>query len=150
MSLHRIYYYNFIIISAIIKRFRPASIIVTEFDNGMTAILQQSLSSKQPIHFMSTDVSDEAEYINGVSIYILHITDILINGQKAIVNIVDIKPFFDAEVLDNYFSSSFKTKLARILSVALKNTSKFGFEDIRAFPLQEYHIEKKAYIRMRI
>ena len=52
-------------------------------------------------------------------------------------------------MLNNYFPSSFKTKLARILSVTLKNTSKFGFEDICAFPLQGYHTEKKAYIRVR-
>src|SRR5437763_9174378 len=64
--------------------------IITEFDNNMTAILQQSLSGKQPIHFMPTDVSDEAEYINGVSTYILRITSSLINGQEAVVNITGI------------------------------------------------------------
>ncbi|CAB4403248.1 unnamed protein product [Rhizophagus irregularis] len=94
--------------------------IVAEFDNGMTTILQQSLSGKQPIHFMPTEVSDDIE---GYSSYILRITDSLINGQKTI--------------------------LARILSVTLKNTTKFGFEDIRAFPLQGYYTEKKAYIRIR-
>ncbi|CAI2196705.1 8730_t:CDS:1, partial [Funneliformis geosporum] len=40
------------------------------------------------------------------------------------------------------------TILARILSVTLKNTSKFGFEDIRAYPLRGYHTEKRAYIRI--
>src|SRR6266536_5975671 len=65
--------------------------IVTEFNNEMTTILQQSLSGKQPIHFMPTDVSDEAEYINGVSTYILRITDSLINGQEAVVNITGIR-----------------------------------------------------------
>ncbi|CAG8452970.1 14747_t:CDS:2 [Cetraspora pellucida] len=39
--------------------------IVTKFDNGMTAVLQQSLFDKQSIHFMPTDISDEAEYIKG-------------------------------------------------------------------------------------
>ena len=49
--------------------------IVAEYDNGMTAILQQSLSDKQPIHFMPTEVSDDtSEYVNGVSSYILRIT----------------------------------------------------------------------------
>ncbi|EXX64218.1 ribonuclease H-like domain-containing protein [Rhizophagus irregularis DAOM 181602=DAOM 197198] len=65
--------------------------IVAEFDNGMTTILQQRLSDKQPIHFMPTAVSDEAEYINGVSTYILRISGCLINGQKAIVNVMGIK-----------------------------------------------------------
>ncbi|CAB5394936.1 unnamed protein product [Rhizophagus irregularis] len=109
----------------------------------MIAILQQSLSGKQPIHFMPTDVSDEAE-----SSYILRISGTLINGQKAIIDITGIKPFFDVEVPDNYSSSSFKTILARILTATLKSTSKFGFEDIHAFPLQGYHTEKKAYIRV--
>src|SRR5688572_2493915 len=119
--------------------------IVAEYGNGMTAILQQYLSNKQSIHFMPTEVSDDtSEYVNGISSYILRISGCLINGQKAVVNITGIKPFFDVEVPDNYFPSSFKTVLARILSATLKNTSKFGFEDIRAFPLQGYHTEKKA------
>ena len=86
--------------------------IVAEYDNGMTAILQQSLSGKQPIHFMPTDVSDEAK-----SSYILRISGTLINGQKVIIDITGIKPFFDVEVPDNYSPSSFKTILACILSI---------------------------------
>ena len=114
----------------------------------MTAILQQSLFGKQPIHFMPTEVSDDTKYINRVSTYILRITGSLINGQKAVVNITGIRPFFDAEVPENYSPSSFKTILARILSITLKSTSKFGFEDIRAYPLRGYHTEKRAYIRI--
>ncbi|PKY61849.1 hypothetical protein RhiirA4_432114, partial [Rhizophagus irregularis] len=68
--------------------------IVAEFDNGMTTILQQSLSGKQPIHFMPTEVSDDIE---GYSSYILRITGSLINGQKVVVNITGIRPFFDVE-----------------------------------------------------
>ncbi|RIA81939.1 hypothetical protein C1645_836155 [Glomus cerebriforme] len=120
--------------------------IVAEFDNGMTAILQQSLSGKQPIHFMPTEISDDIE---GYSSYILRITGSLINGQKAVVNITGIRPFFDVEVPENHSPSSLKIILARILSVTLKNTTKFGFENIRAFLLQGYHTEKKSYIRVR-
>ncbi|RGB22455.1 hypothetical protein C1646_776070, partial [Rhizophagus diaphanus] len=67
--------------------------IVAEFDNGMTTILQQSLSGKQPIHFMPTEVSDD---IKGYSSYILRITGSLINGQKVVVNItaIDVRPCF--------------------------------------------------------
>ncbi|RGB22241.1 hypothetical protein C1646_677984, partial [Rhizophagus diaphanus] len=36
--------------------------IVAEFDNGMTAIFQQSLSGKQPIHFMPTEDPNEVLY----------------------------------------------------------------------------------------
>src|SRR5438045_6549279 len=98
---------------------------------------------------MPTEVSDDtSKYVNGVSSYILRITGSLINGQKAVVNITGIRPFFDAEVPKNYSPSSFKTILAHILSITLKSTSKFGFENIRAYPLRGYHTEKRAYIHI--
>src|SRR2546421_10523310 len=97
--------------------------IVAEFDDGMTAILQQSLSGKQPIHFMPTEVSDDIE---GYFSYILRIFGTLINGQKAVVNITGIKPFFDVEVPKEIPISMFKTKLVKILSNILESTSKFG------------------------
>ncbi|CAG8580846.1 9227_t:CDS:2, partial [Ambispora gerdemannii] len=123
--------------------------IVAEFDNGMTVILQQSLSGKQPIHFMPTEVSDDtSEYVNGISSYILRITGTLINGQKAVVKITGIKPFFDVEVPEEMPLSTFKTRLVNILSNTLKGTSKFGIENISAFPLRGYHTEKRAYIRI--
>jgi hypothetical protein len=123
--------------------------IVAEFDNGMTAILQQSLSSKQPIYFMPTEISDDTKYVNGLSTYILRITGSLINGQKAVVNITGIRPFFDIEVPEEMPLSMFKTKLVRILSNTLNSTSKFGIETISAYPLQGYYTEKKPYIRVR-
>ena len=100
--------------------------IVSEFDNGMTNVLQQRLSDKQPIHFMPTAVSDEAEYINGVSNYILRVSGCLINGQKAIVNVMGIKPFFDVVVPEEIPLSMFKTKLVKMISNILGSTSKFG------------------------
>src|SRR4051794_3480693 len=115
--------------------------IVAKYYNGMSAILQQSLSSKQPIHFMPTEVSDDtSEYVNGVSSYILRITGTLINGQKAVVKITGIKPFFDVEVPEEMSLSTFKTRLVNIISNTLKGTSKFGIENINAFPLRGYHI----------
>ncbi|RGB28434.1 hypothetical protein C1646_767829 [Rhizophagus diaphanus] len=95
---------------------------------------------------MPTEVSDDIEVYSS---YILRITSSLINGQKAVINITGIRPFFDVEVPENHSPSSLKTILARILSVTLKYTIKFRFEDIRAFPLQGYHTEKKAYICVR-
>ncbi|GBB88035.1 hypothetical protein RclHR1_14570004 [Rhizophagus clarus] len=107
--------------------------IMAEFDNGMTVILQQSLSDKQPIHFMLTEVSDNtSEYVNGISSYILHITGTLINGQKAVIKITGIKLFFDVEVPEEMPLSTFKTRLVNILSNTLKGTSKFGIENISA------------------
>jgi len=64
--------------------------IVAEYDNGMTAILQRSISGKQPIYFMPTEVSDDTKYVNRISTYILHITSSLINRQKAVMNITGI------------------------------------------------------------
>src|SRR4051794_8600354 len=75
--------------------------IISECDNGLTAILQQSLSDKRPIHFMPNDVGDATEKIKNVSMYILRIYGTLINGQKARVDITGIKPFFDVAVPDN-------------------------------------------------
>jgi hypothetical protein len=120
--------------------------IVAEFDNGMTTILQQSLSGKQPIHFMPTEVSDDTKYIKGVSSYILCIAGTLINGQKAVINITGIKPFFDVVVPEEMPLSIFKTKIVKILSNTLRGTSKFGINVISAFSLQGYHSEKKLYI----
>src|SRR6266496_4916996 len=112
-------------------------------------VVSHCLSSKQPIHFMPTEVSDDtSEYVNGISSYILRITGTLINGQKAVVKITDIKPFFDVEVPEEMPLSTFKTRLVNILSNTLKGTSKFGIENISAFPLQGYHTEKKLYIRI--
>ncbi|CAB4407083.1 unnamed protein product [Rhizophagus irregularis] len=123
--------------------------IVTEYDNGVTAILQQFLSNKQTVHFMPTAISNEAEYINGVSTYILRVSGYLINRQKAIVNVMDIKSFFDVIVPEEIPLFMFKTKLVKILSNILGSTSKFGIETISAFSLQGYHTEKKLYIRVR-
>jgi len=98
---------------------------------------------------MPTEVSDDTKYVNGFSTYILRITSSLINGQKAVINITGIKPFFDVVVPEEMPLSMFKTKLVKILSNILNSTSKFGIETISAYPLQGYHTEKKPYIRVR-
>jgi hypothetical protein len=120
--------------------------IVAEFDNRMSVILQQSLSGRQPIHFMPMEVSDNTKYVNRISIYILRIIGSLINGQKAVVNITGIRLFFDIEVPEEMPLSMFKTKLVKILSNILRSISKFGLKTISAFPLRGYHTEKKLYI----
>ena len=53
-----------------------------------------------------------------------------------------IKPFFDVVVPEDIPLSMFKTRLVNILSNTFKGTSKFGIENISAFPLQGYHTEK--------
>ncbi|RIB05266.1 hypothetical protein C2G38_2220095 [Gigaspora rosea] len=121
--------------------------IISECDNGLTAILQQNLSNKQPIYFVPNDVSDATEYINGVSTYILRIYGTLINGQKARVDITGIKPFFDIAMPDNKPLSIFKPRLVKIILGSEKiDKSKFGIKVIHAYPIRGYHTEKKAYI----
>ncbi|RIB30007.1 hypothetical protein C2G38_2287732 [Gigaspora rosea] len=115
----------------------------------MSAILQQSLSGKQPIHFMPTEVSDDtSEYVNGIFSYILRITGTLTNGQKSVIKITGIKPFFDIKVHEEMPLSMFKTRLVNILSNTLKGISKFWIKNISTYPLQGYLTEKKSYIRV--
>ena len=123
--------------------------IISKCDNELMAILQQSLSNNQPIYFMPNDVSDATEYVKNISTYILRIYGTLINGQKARVDIIGIKPFFDILVPDNESLSIFKPRLVKIISGVEKiDKSKFGVKDINAYPIHGYHTEKKAYIRI--
>ena len=95
---------------------------------------------------MLTKVSDD---IKGYSSYILCIVSTLINGQRAVVNIIGIKLFFDIVVPKEIPLFMFKTKLVKILSNILRSASKFRIETISAFPLRGYHTEKKLYIRVK-
>jgi len=61
---------------------------------------------------MPNEVEDAIEYIKGVPVYNLRIYGTLINGQKVVVNITGIKPFFDVVVPDN--EPGFETKLKKI------------------------------------
>jgi len=88
----------------------------------MIAILQQSL---QLIYFIPIEVNNNIKYVNGVFIYILHITSSLINKQKAVINIIDIKSFFNVEIPEEMLLSIFKIKLIKILFNILNSTSKF-------------------------
>ncbi|CAG8654813.1 12116_t:CDS:2, partial [Cetraspora pellucida] len=104
--------------------------IISECNNGLTAILQQSLFDKQPIYFMPNDVSDATE-------------------QKARIDITDIKPFFDIIMPDNEPLSIFKLRLVKIISGAKKiDKSKFGIKVTHTYPIHDYHTEKKTYIHI--
>ncbi len=70
----------------------------------------------------------------------------MINGQKTIVNIIGIKPFFDVIVPEEISLFMFKTKLVKILSNILESISKFRIMTIGTFSLWRYHTEKKLYI----
>ncbi|RHZ77052.1 hypothetical protein Glove_186g79 [Diversispora epigaea] len=107
---------------------------ISECDNKITNILQQSLSDKQPIYFMK----DTFEYVNNIQTYILCIYGALINGQKARVDITGIKPFFDVTVPDNEPLFTFKSRLVKIISGAEKiDKSKFGMKNVYAYPISD-------------
>ncbi|RHZ68697.1 hypothetical protein Glove_294g45 [Diversispora epigaea] len=82
---------------------------------------------------MPLGVSDTTEYINGVSTYVLRIYGTLINGQKARVDIMGIKPFFDVVVPDGKSLAIFKRELVKIISKTLKG---FGIEAVRNVNLE--------------
>ncbi|CAG8615650.1 11663_t:CDS:1, partial [Cetraspora pellucida] len=69
--------------------------LVTENNEGLTAILEDALSKHQDILFMAIDVEESTEFTNSQAWYVLHLYGPLINGQKAVVLITGIQVFFD-------------------------------------------------------
>jgi hypothetical protein len=61
--------------------------IVAENDEGLTAILDDALSSCQEISFMAIDNEESSEKINGKYCYVLRLYGSLINGQKVAVTL---------------------------------------------------------------
>ncbi|CAI2202025.1 6735_t:CDS:1, partial [Funneliformis geosporum] len=74
--------------------------IVAGNDEGLTTILENTLSKRQDIPFMAIENEGLTERINGTYRYILRFYDRLINGQKALVTLIDIQVFFDILVPD--------------------------------------------------
>ena len=89
--------------------------IVVKNDEGLTAILDDALSSCQEIPFMAIDNEGSSEKINGKHCYVLHLYGSLINGQKAVVTLLGIQVFFDVLVPDGEFPDDCKTKVRGIL-----------------------------------
>jgi hypothetical protein len=124
--------------------------IVAENDDpegsGLTAILEDALSSCQEIPFMAIDNEGSSEKINGKYCYVLRLYGSLINGQKAVVTLLGIRVFFDVLVPDGETPDDCKTKIRGILSGSKVETLKI--EHIKAFPFRGYHTEKKTYLRI--
>jgi hypothetical protein len=124
--------------------------IVAENDDpegsGLTAILEDALSSYQEIPFMAIDNEGSSEKINGKYCYVLRLYGSLINGQKAVVTLLGIRVFFDVLVPDGESPDDCKTKIRGILSGSKVETLKI--EHIKAFPFHGYHTEKKTYLRI--
>jgi len=67
--------------------------IVTKNDERLTAIFEDTLSKQQDILFMAINIEETIEFINGKACYVLHLYDLLINDQKAVVLIMRIRVF---------------------------------------------------------
>src|SRR6266540_5643869 len=119
--------------------------IVTENDEGLIAILEDVLFKQQDIPFMTIDIKEFTEFINGKAHYVLRLYSPLINGQKAVVLIMGIRVFFDILILDEESIDVFEVKIRGILSNVIKS---FEIEHIKAFPFHGYHTEKKSYLRI--
>ncbi|RIB22424.1 hypothetical protein C2G38_2173969 [Gigaspora rosea] len=99
---------------------------------GLTAILEDALSSCQEIPFMAIDHEESSEKINGKYHY-------------AVVILLGIQVFFDVLVPDGEFPDECEIKIRDILSGSVKT---FLVEHIKAFPFRSYHTEKKSYLRI--
>jgi len=75
--------------------------LVVKNDKRLIIIYKDAISKHQGIPFMPFDIEESKEYINQISYYILCFYGHLINGQKVIVTITDIKIFFDIHVSNN-------------------------------------------------
>jgi len=64
--------------------------IVAENDEGLIAILEDTLFKQQNILFIIINIEKSTEFINGKAYYVLHLYGPLINGQKAVVSIMGI------------------------------------------------------------
>ncbi|CAI2183912.1 12125_t:CDS:2, partial [Funneliformis geosporum] len=74
--------------------------IVAGNDEGLSLILEDTLSKRQEIPFMAIENEGSTERINGMYRYILRLYSHLINSQKALLTLIDIQVFFDILVPD--------------------------------------------------
>src|ERR1051325_2251092 len=119
--------------------------ILVKNDEGLTAILDDALSSCQKIPFIAIDSEGSSEKIKGIYRYVLRLYGRLINGQKALVTLIGIQVFFDILVSDGETPDECEEKVSEILSGIVKS---FKTEHIKAFPFCRYYREKKPYLRI--
>ncbi|CAJ0841904.1 11944_t:CDS:2 [Entrophospora sp. SA101] len=121
--------------------------IVAENDEGLTVILQETLSKRGDckcsidIPFMAVDFEGSSEKISEKNHYILRLYGSLINGQKAVVTLTGIQIFFDILIPDSESVDEFKIKIDEILCNTINI---YKIEHIKAFPFHE----KKSYLRI--
>ncbi|CAI2191329.1 15791_t:CDS:2 [Funneliformis geosporum] len=99
--------------------------------------------TRYSIHAIENEGSTER--INGTYHYVLRLYGHLINGQKALVTLMNIQVFFDILVPDGETPDKCEEKVSEILSGIAKS---YKIEHIKAFPFRGYHSEKKSYLRI--
>src|SRR5438270_12457408 len=119
--------------------------IVSENDEGLTAILDNTLFSCQKILFMAIDSEGSSEKIKGMYCYVLRLYGRLINGQMALVTLIGIQVFFDILIPDGETPDECEEKVSKILSGIMKS---FKMEHIKAFPFHGYYRKKKPYLQI--
>jgi len=126
--------------------------LVVRNDEGSTSTLNNEIANYRDIPFMPANVEEAKEYINQIPHYILRLYEYLINGQKAVLTITDIKVFFDIRVPNNASIPKFWYKVKSILSTwkdsrgNTVNMNLIQMEYIKAYPIRDYHAEKKPYL----
>src|SRR4051794_40423771 len=123
-------------------------------DESSTSILKDEIANHRDISFMSVDIEEAKEYINKTPHYILRLYGYLVNDQKAVVTITGIKVFFDIRVPENASISKFWSKIKHLLATEKDsqgnrvNMNLIRREYIKAYPIRDYHAEKKSYLRI--
>ena len=103
---------------------------------------------------MPVDIEESKEYIYGTLYYILHLYEYFINSQKAVITITGIKVFFNIRVPDNASISKFWSKVKNILAIrkdsrgSTVNMNLIQMEYIKTYPIHDYHVKKKLYLRI--
>ncbi|CAG8747952.1 16535_t:CDS:2 [Dentiscutata erythropus] len=82
-------------------------------DERLSAILENEIANHCDIPFMAIKNEGSTEKINGTYRYVLHLYGRLINGQKALVTLIDIQVFFDIHVPDGETPDECKEKCGR-------------------------------------
>nr|CAG8506154.1 14903_t:CDS:1 [Entrophospora candida] len=102
---------------------------------------------------MPVDIEEYNEYINNTPYYVLCIYGCLVNGEKA-ETISGTKIFFDSRLPDNKTVDVFKTEIKDTFRNGKDDEgetidiNKIQIEHVKAYPIRDYHAEKKSYLRI--
>ncbi|CAI2199461.1 18135_t:CDS:2, partial [Funneliformis geosporum] len=107
--------------------------IVAGNDEGLTSNLNDALSSCEKIPFMAIENEGSTERINGTYRYVLRLYSHLINGQKALVTLIDIQIFFDILVPDGETPDKCEEKRKKAIQAIQENNFETASDDLYSF-----------------